>query len=405
MEGTQGQRTSPESPSHLRAQAKVDKGLTEAGGGARASLSPGQRLAQCRVEDSTTHLLLGDSIICPMKAHLMFPEKTCQNLGVPGLSVKDIVHWLENKPKFSQVKVIVCHIGINSCNVSCITVRQWQSLHKLMKRVFPEAEILCSTIVPTKGDHPLRKTVDVSNEALKQAAEGTDITVISNDSVFRAPSGAPRKALYRDRIHPNPLGTGRLACNIKNRGRPPVHRAHQETVKFGVDHRRVREHPQYRDEPSVDGVNVTAPPKRLINGGSSERNEHTPWPSRVEDGPAVPQETRPLLTAFAPHTQPSPREWFSGWREPRGLSLAREQLPPYRRPGIQYGWPTEQAFNGSPPFGQGRPREPLLGSPPIVPHHGMHQNYPVHPGYGWMPNHERWMYAPPPMQSPLESYV
>ena len=177
--------------------------------------SPRQTMSERRVDKETTHVLLGDSVMVPIDPRRMYPGARSQNLGVPGLSIEDLMHWLSLIPACPQVRVVAIHVGINTCNKNTITSREWSGLLKLTKKVFRNAVITASTIVPPKGYHPLTKTVRGSNEALKKSCDELKLKLADNTELFSTASGAPRKALYRDCLHPSYQGTARLACNIK----------------------------------------------------------------------------------------------------------------------------------------------------------------------------------------------
>ena len=102
----------------------------------------------------------------------------------------------------------------------------WRALLKLLKSVFPNAVVQLSSLIPPQGEHPLRKTVAASNAALVKACHSEQVMLADHTDTFTTNSGAPRKALYRDALHPSPKGTVRLACNVKymyvGQTRPPL---------------------------------------------------------------------------------------------------------------------------------------------------------------------------------------
>ena len=75
-----------------------------------------------------------------------------------------------------------------------------------------------------QGEHPLRKTVAASNTALVKACHSEQVMLADHTDTFTTNSGATRKALYRDALHPSPKGTVRLAFKVKYVGqlRPPL---------------------------------------------------------------------------------------------------------------------------------------------------------------------------------------
>ena len=180
--------------------------------------SPRERFCESRVAADTTHVIIGDSVAVPLKPNLMYPGSRCQNLSVSGVTLDDVDHWVSNIPVSPQIKVAVIHVGVNTCDSNTITERSWSAVIKKTKKVFPNAEITASSIVPPRGNHPLKKTVTASNEALQRACVSCKVTFIDNNPIFTTEKGAPRKALYKDSIHPSGQGTARLACHIKNKG-------------------------------------------------------------------------------------------------------------------------------------------------------------------------------------------
>ena len=108
-------------------------------------------------------VLIGDSVVRPIKPDLVFLGGQSQNLGVSGLAIDDINHWLANIPRNREVRHVVIHIGVNKCKFSVITESMWRQLIRKLKNVFPEAVVLLSSIVSPIGR--LRKTVQVSKRS------------------------------------------------------------------------------------------------------------------------------------------------------------------------------------------------------------------------------------------------
>ena len=152
----------------------------------------------------------------------MYPHKAQQKISVSGLIVDDLLHWLQNVPKCRDVQLLVVHVGVNTCWVNTVTESMGGALLILLKSVFPNAVVKLSSLIPPQGEHPLRKTVAASNTALVKACHSEQVMFADHTDTFTT-NGAPRKALYRDALHPSPKGTVRLACNVKYVGqlRPP----------------------------------------------------------------------------------------------------------------------------------------------------------------------------------------
>ena len=186
----------------------------------RDARTPRERMAECRVSPGKTHVLIGDSVFRQIRPELMYPHKAQQKISVSGLTVDDLLHWLQNVPKCRDVQLLVVHVGVNTCWVNTVTESMWRALLKLLKSVFPNAVVQLSSLIPPQGEHPLRKTVAASNAALVKACHSERVMLADHTDTFTTTSGAPRKALYRDALHPSPKGTMRLACNVKYVGQP-----------------------------------------------------------------------------------------------------------------------------------------------------------------------------------------
>ena len=197
----------------------TDRLTTSKSSSSSPSTSPRQLFANSKVNSDTTHVLIGDSVSKPVMSHLVFRTSSSQNLSVSGLELDDVIHWLRYSPQSPLVRCVVVHVGVNSCQKNTLTESNWAALITLVRKVFPNASIQLSSIVPLWGFHPLKKTVTASNEAMKAACERERVTFINHHDTFITANNAPRKALYRDDgLHPSHQGTIRLANNIKYNG-------------------------------------------------------------------------------------------------------------------------------------------------------------------------------------------
>ena len=111
-----------------------------------------------------------------IKPELMYPHKANQKISVSGLTVEDL-HWLQNVPKCRDVQLLVVHVGVNTCWVNTVTESMWRALLKLLKSVFPNADVQISPITTPpplpQGEHPLRKTKACHSEQV-MLADHTD---------------------------------------------------------------------------------------------------------------------------------------------------------------------------------------------------------------------------------------
>ena len=173
------------------------------------TVTPRERRAECRVSPGKTQALTGDSVFRQMKPELMYPHKAQQKISVSGLTVDDLLHWLQNVPKFRDVQLLVVHVGVNTCWMNTVTESMWRAL---LKSVFLNAVVQLSSLIPPQGEHPLRKTVAASNAALVKACHSEQVMLADHTDTFTTNSGSPRKALYRDALHPSPTERHRATC-------------------------------------------------------------------------------------------------------------------------------------------------------------------------------------------------
>ena len=204
--------------------------------------SPRQRLAELRVSPGVTNVLIGDSVARPIKPDLVFPGGQSQNISVSGLAID----WLANIPRNREVRRVVIHIGVNTCKFAVVTESMWRQLIRKLKHVFPEAAVLVSSIVPPMGR--LRKTVQVSNAALLAVCNREKVSVVNHTDAFTARSGAPRKHLYRDQLHPSDGGTSRMVFNLQLATGALRPQAHHHLPSSRPQHRQDPAQPQQRQE-------------------------------------------------------------------------------------------------------------------------------------------------------------
>ena len=273
--------------------------------------SPGERLAECRVKPDTTRVLIGDSVFVPLRPDLMYPDSKCENISVSGLRVHEVTHLLANIPQSPNVRQAVFHVGINTCGLSETSVpeSEWTSLLKLAKKAFPSAAIeVSSVILPKSGDPALRKWAFDSNAALEKCCQNLDCIYINNDIIFRTENGAPRKALYRDNIHPSFAGTKRLAFHIKCGGKPPV----PCTQPPG---------PGDYDRDSIPPASWSQrPAARMTNSSPADRRHTAEAPSQHHYPPQ--SHPHPNPPHFNPHLHPA-------HPNPRHATRRQPHPPPY----------------------------------------------------------------------------
>ena len=169
----------------------------------------------------------------------MFPGGQNQNISVSGLAIDDVNHWLANIPRNREVRFAVIHIGVNTCKFTIVTESMWRQLFRKLKHVFPEAAVLVSSIVPPM--RRLRKTVQVSNAAPLAVCNMEKASVVNHTDAFTARSGAPRKHLFRDQLHPSDGGMSRLVFSLQLATGARRLQAH---------HHLPSSHPQQRQDPA-----------------------------------------------------------------------------------------------------------------------------------------------------------
>ena len=327
----------------------------------RDARTPRERMAECRVSPGKTHVLIGDSVFGQIRPELMYPHKAQQKISISGLTVDDLLHWLQNVPKCRDVQLLVVHVGVNTCWVNTVTESMWRALLKLLKSVFPNAVVQLSSLIPPQGEHPLRKTVAASNATLVKACHSEQVMLADHTDTFTTNSGAPRKALYRDALHPSPKGTVRLACNVKymyvGQPRPPLRPQERpshpspsasgrvpllETPSFQPrfdcpPSQHLREgggrSQQYRNGPAVSTTRGPFPPPPLLQQRPADTESSIPQ-RRLGDAPLHHQPHR-YSRGTPQHrdvgTAPPP---FSGWYRAHRHTLRRWAAPP---PQSSYG--------------------------------------------------------------------
>ena len=125
----------------------------------------------------------------------------------------------------------------------------WRQLIRKLKYAFPEAAVLLSSIVLAMGQ--LRKTVQISSAALLAVCSREKVSVVDLTNTFTARSGAPRKDLYRDQVHPSDSGTSRLVFNLQL-GTGTRHRPAQQEHQPGSRPHQKQDLPQL--QPRQQGI-------------------------------------------------------------------------------------------------------------------------------------------------------
>ena len=142
--------------------------------------------------------------------------KSAEKYDVPGVTVADLVAWLQDQPSPPAVLQVTFHVGVSSCKSSEVTSMAWSGLLTELRRAFPRASLTCFSILRAKGRNPLNAIIQLTDENLNKVCGRHGIKYINHDELFIAPKSAPRLAPYKDTLHPSPKGTAQLAENLFN---------------------------------------------------------------------------------------------------------------------------------------------------------------------------------------------
>ncbi|XP_070196675.1 uncharacterized protein [Littorina saxatilis] len=151
-----------------------------------------------------------------------------------------------------------------------VSEKEWADIIGLCRKVFPNARVCLSSILPAKGRHTFNNSILPSNRNLEAACRRLDAVFVDNSSSFTASSGAPRLALYSDHIHPSAKGIAKLAINIKYADTPNL----KEDRRSSDDAHQAKNH----DQDNRDLSRRKQPPHRHSNedtGALSIPNHHS----------------------------------------------------------------------------------------------------------------------------------
>ena len=146
--------------------------------------------------------------MAPQNEHL---QKIC----VPRVTVTDLCHWLSHAPASHTISHVTLHVGVNSCPSGPVSEAAWSDLIAMCRKLFPQASLRLSSIIPARGRNNLNNVIVPSNRHLQTACSEAGVEFVDNQSTFTAGSGAPRLSLYKNIIHPSAKGTARLAANLR----------------------------------------------------------------------------------------------------------------------------------------------------------------------------------------------
>ena len=149
--------------------------------------------------------------------------------------------------------------------------------------------MLVSSIVPPMGR--LKRTALVSNAALRAVCSREKVAVVDNTDAFTARSGAPRKHLYRDQVHPSDSGTNKLVSNLQ----------------LATGFRR----PQASSQASYNRP-VSRPQQDQDTAQPRQRQERT-----QQHQAAIPSLLGPVPSRYTPYTQHYRPTYWNSWDRQR----------------------------------------------------------------------------------------
>ena len=172
-------------------------------------------LGNVSIPQRASLLLIGDSVIRHINPRrFVTHSESLYKVCVPGMTTHDLCAWVHSLPIMCSVKAVTLHVGISDCPAGHISQNNWYKLIALVKKVFPNASLSFSSIIPAKGRHSLNNLIALSNRNLFKVCQDTCVMYINNEHTFTAPSGAPHLVLYQDLTHPSKQGMVRLAGNL-----------------------------------------------------------------------------------------------------------------------------------------------------------------------------------------------
>ena len=119
-------------------------------------------------------------------------NESVTKISVPGITPEDLFLWLKRQSPQKYVREVKIHIGANSC-LNHITVKKshWDKIIRYTQKVFPNAHLIMSTIIPVGSKDCLYDLVLDSIENLKVVANYYNVTVIDHTDIFLTRSNAP----------------------------------------------------------------------------------------------------------------------------------------------------------------------------------------------------------------------
>ena len=188
--------------------------------------SPRDKLISINLDDDdlkkADQILIGDSQVKYINPTKMFKDRSpnaqqySKRICIPGITAYDVFYWLRTQNIQQGVKLVVIHVGINRCmRGNTILEDHWSRLITQAKKIFPDAHITMSSMIPVGSRHKLHQVIMTSIDYLKTACSKLDVSFADNTSLFLSRSWAPRCDLLADPFHPNLQGSIKLSLNMR----------------------------------------------------------------------------------------------------------------------------------------------------------------------------------------------
>ena len=88
-------------------------------------------------------------MVSSVKPNLMSSGGKSQNISVSDITIDDLLHWLRHIPRNKDVRRVVFHVGVNTCQSTTIAETIWRQLVRNFRHVFPQTQLTASA----KGQH------------------------------------------------------------------------------------------------------------------------------------------------------------------------------------------------------------------------------------------------------------
>ena len=137
-------------------------------------VTPAEELGTVVIHQTTTMLLIGDSVIRNIDLSKSLPtqQTTPQKVCVPGLSAEDLIKWVQSAEPTPAVQQATFLVGINSCiesSTEAVSESTWSDPIAACRRTFPHASLRASSILPARGRCSLNDIISPSNSNLAAA--------------------------------------------------------------------------------------------------------------------------------------------------------------------------------------------------------------------------------------------